>query len=242
MKQQHGFYRIFGGLTALVLVFAVGLCGCGSETKRQDSSQEKNEEETDYPSLSEEELEVLAYDNDIAAQLELANRFDYGTAEHGQDFEKAQIWYRKAADAGNAEAMTALGYLYLNGLTDAAQPDTEQAGVWFEKAMEQGDPNAFVGMARNCLAQCESAEEAEKEALYAQAFSLISQAYEKGTPQGKYYMAYCLEKGIGTSADVEKAVELYQQTVEETELSLYDSYLPNAAYTRLAGRGRPAGL
>lgn len=49
---------------------------------------------------------------------------------------EAAVWYRKAADGGNAEAMAALGGLYLRGL-GLPQSDA-RAGDYFKKAAEKG--------------------------------------------------------------------------------------------------------
>jgi tetratricopeptide (TPR) repeat protein len=57
-----------------------------------------------------------------------------------QDYVKAREWYEKAADSGNALAMTNLGVLYANGLGVAQ--DFVKARELFEKGAAQGDARA----------------------------------------------------------------------------------------------------
>jgi hypothetical protein len=64
-------------------------------------------------------------------------------------------------------------------------------------------------------------------------YYFISRAYEEKTPLSLYYMAYCLENGIGVEADPTQALELYTAVTAAEDLSVYDAYLPNAAYTRI---------
>ena len=49
----------------------------------------------------------------------------------------AALWFRKAADQGDAVAQSNLGTLYLYG-RGVTQDDTE-ALMWFRKAADQGD-------------------------------------------------------------------------------------------------------
>ena len=46
-------------------------------------------------------------------------------------------WYRKAADQGDANAQTNLGYLYANG--QGVAQDFAQAMTWYRKAADQGN-------------------------------------------------------------------------------------------------------
>ena len=230
MEHRNTFHGMFRGLAALWLIMAIGLCGCQKSPEQgQDDQKTQGVDRVDYDTLSEDELEVLAYDNDLQAQIKLANRYDYGTVEKGQDFHLAFTWYQKAAENGSPEAMTALGYLYLNGMT--GESDKETAITCFEEALQAGYTDAAIGIARTYLSGYRGEE--QEEDVNTVVFRYVSQAYEKKTVQGVYYMAYCLEEGMGTETDTDKAIALYQQVVEEKDLSIYDAYLPNAAYTRL---------
>ena len=55
--------------------------------------------------------------------------------ERKHDYERAAVWYRKAADRGNADAQDNLGWLYENG--EGVAKDLKQARDWFQKAAAQ---------------------------------------------------------------------------------------------------------
>jgi TPR repeat protein len=61
-----------------------------------------------------------------------------------QDYAKAREWYEKAADKGNAAAMSGIGLLYANG-RGVAQ-DYAKAREWFERAAERGDATAMFSI------------------------------------------------------------------------------------------------
>ena len=56
------------------------------------------------------------------------------------DLEAAQAWYRKAADAGDTDAMVNLG----NVLTQLEPPDLEGAQTWFRRAADLGNIDAML--------------------------------------------------------------------------------------------------
>jgi len=53
-----------------------------------------------------------------------------------KDAEQAVSWYRRAAEAGHADAQFNLGACYSNG--DGVAKDAEQAVSWFRRAAEAG--------------------------------------------------------------------------------------------------------
>ena len=57
---------------------------------------------------------------------------------HGvnRDYAQAVSWYSKAAEGGNASAMTNLGGMYANG--QGVNKDYAQAVIWYRKAAEAG--------------------------------------------------------------------------------------------------------
>ncbi len=55
-----------------------------------------------------------------------------------KDNAAAIVWYRKAAEQGDAKGQNALGYLYLTG--ESVPQDYSLAISWFRKAAEQGHP------------------------------------------------------------------------------------------------------
>ena len=63
-----------------------------------------------------------------------------------RDYAQAVVWYRKAADQGNAVAQNNLGFMYDQGLGVAR--DYAQAVVWYRKAADQGDAAAQNNLRR----------------------------------------------------------------------------------------------
>lgn len=61
------------------------------------------------------------------------------------DYEKALVWYLKAADRGNSRAMVDIGAMYYRGF-GVVQSYTD-AQTWWEKAFQQGNLEASVGLA-----------------------------------------------------------------------------------------------
>ena len=57
-----------------------------------------------------------------------------------KDYAQASQWYRKAADQGDADAQTNLGFLYANG--HGVAQDYAQALQWYRKAADQGYASA----------------------------------------------------------------------------------------------------
>jgi hypothetical protein len=57
-----------------------------------------------------------------------------------QDYAQAALWYRKAADQGNADAQNKLSVLYSNG--QGVPQDDAQAALWSRKAADQGNADA----------------------------------------------------------------------------------------------------
>jgi TPR repeat protein len=58
-----------------------------------------------------------------------------------QDFVLAMQWYRRAAEAGDAEANCYIGELYENG--QGVSRDYRQAMGWYRKAADAGNPTAM---------------------------------------------------------------------------------------------------
>lgn len=214
------------------LLMILGVCvmaGCGKkETQSKPNTADEHviKEIDDYTKLKDGELEVYSLDGDVKAQMELAGRYDYGTAEKGRDFNQAKIYYEMAAAQGNVDAIRCLGYLYLNGCL--GEVDLDKAMEYFNQALEQGDPDANVGIGRVYLAGY-----GDPESSTAPALEYIETAFKQGRPSGAYYMAYLYEEGIGVSQDINQAMELYQGVIEMKELSCYDAYLVDAARTRI---------
>ena len=62
------------------------------------------------------------------------------TAYEAKRYDEAVDWYRKAAEQGNPNAQSNLGWAYYNG--EGVTRDFDEAVKWYRKAAEQGNPNA----------------------------------------------------------------------------------------------------
>ncbi len=152
-----------------MLLSCLCLCACGSNgsssTGSSSSSSDSEEAEStvetlhssddSYENKTEKELDLLILEDDELAELEMANRYDYGTASSGQDFEKAAYYYELAAAHGNADALRCLGYIYLNGCL--GEVDLELAESYFAAAIELDDIDSYIGLAL-CVLEVHSEE------------------------------------------------------------------------------------
>lgn len=84
-------------------------------------------------------VQQRAANNDLQAQLELADRYYKGDGLK-QDYAQAAHWYKKLAETGVANAQLTLGLMYAKG--DGIKQDDAQAIHWLMQAAEQRIPTA----------------------------------------------------------------------------------------------------
>lgn len=213
----------------LMLVGILVWSGCGKEEKKESVSgaQESQEQEiVDYDQLSVNELEVLGYDGDKEAQYRMGLIYEYGLKDQTQDFFQAKEWYERAADQEDERALTALGYLYLNGCgTDVS---LDQAAVYFSQAISLGSTEANAGMARTYLAGF--GDPAQQAAL---AFSAASVSEQAEDLDGICLVGYLYEQGIGCTVDYSQAMSRYEKVAETEEPEITEMYAVNQAMTRI---------
>ena len=63
-----------------------------------------------------------------------------------KDYKQALTWYRKAAAAGNADAMYSLGEAYEHGM--GVRDDIQQAVNWYDQATLHGNKAAKAALDR----------------------------------------------------------------------------------------------
>lgn len=157
-----------------------------------------------------------------------------------RDFEAAFEWYQKSAEAGNAEAMNSIGYMYDNGL--GVPQDNDRALEWFQKAAEAGNADAMYSIGRRYyyvgkglpvdVATAIKWFERAAEAGNANAMFLIGDAYysgrvgerdytgamgwfqkaaNAGNEDAMFRIGYMYEFGEGVPQDMEKAQEWYDK-------------------------------
>jgi len=113
---------------------------------------------------------------------------------------------RKAAEAGDSDAMAALGFLYMQG--KEVNLNYVEARNWFQKAADLGCSDGLVGL--GCLSYWGYGvgKDVRKAADY------FLQAAEAGNADGMYYYALVLYDGLGIAQDYKLAAEWFEKAAE----------------------------
>ena len=98
------------------------------------------------PQTEVDRLQAAAAHGDPAAMYELGVAYKKGNGVP-KDYSQAVVWFRKAAAAGNADAMNYLGVLHENQGFGVPH-DEAQAAVWYGKAAKLGHSSSmfFLGI------------------------------------------------------------------------------------------------
>jgi TPR repeat protein len=123
-----------------------------------------------------------------------------------QDYAKVREWFEKAADKGNADAMTNLGALYYSG-RGVAQ-DYAKAREWFEKAADKGNADAMVKL--GSLATLLENDDAK-------AREWFEKAAEKGDAGAMRNLGVLYANGQGVAQDYAKAREWYEKAAAKDD-------------------------
>jgi TPR repeat protein len=122
--------------------------------------------------------------------------------EHGFNVDAAIVWYKKAAEQGDASAQVALGDIFSEDRFHHV--DYPQALGWYRKAAEQGRAAGQFGLgARYLLGQGvpRDPEEARR---------WLTPAANQGHPYAQYLLAKMFEEGEGGPVDVAAAAKYYE--------------------------------
>lgn len=129
------------------------------ETRRAETNKNKGKTaESVQADISEDD------ENDLTAEemYQLGENYYYGKGVL-VDEEKAVYWYKKAAEAGNADGMYSLGYVYQFGI--GIEKNDREAFYWYEKAAEAGNADGMRSLS-DCYDYGIGTEKDEKEAIY----------------------------------------------------------------------------
>jgi alpha/beta superfamily hydrolase len=124
-----------------------------------------------------------------------------------QDAKQAVVWYRKAAEQGNANAQANLGIMYARG--QGVERDAKQAVVWYRKAAEQGHATAQANLGM----MYDSGQGVEQDAK--QAVFWYSKAAEQGHATAQANLGMMYESGQGVERDAKQAVVWYRKAAEQ---------------------------
>lgn len=103
---------------------------------------------------SADQLLRKAEKGDPQAQFEMGRQAMSG---YYPDVEQAEMWWLKAAEAGNAEAQYQLGTLY--GGARLGPPNAEKALSWYEKAAAQGHTQAIGAVCQGYYERSDAAQD-----------------------------------------------------------------------------------
>ena len=136
-----------------------------------------------------------------------------GAVENGnaaylmKDYPTAVKWYRKAADAGDADGQTSLGLLYEHGW--GVTLDYAAAVKWYRKAADQGN---VLGQA-NLGAMYEYGKGVTQDS--AAAASWYRKAADQGDADEQAYLGLMYEHGWGVTQDYAAAVKWYRKAADQ---------------------------
>lgn len=122
-------------------------------------------------------------------------------------YAESAIWYVNAADGGDIQAQSNLGFLFLNG-QGVPQSDTVAAG-WFEKAATKGDANAQNGLGW----LYENGRGVPKN--FSTAASWFEKSANSGHSVAQYNLGLLYENGWGVGKDLGLARHWYQQSAAQ---------------------------
>jgi TPR repeat protein len=119
---------------------------------------------------------------------------------------EALRWFRKAADAGNAGAMSNLGSLYVTG--KGVAKDEAEALRWFRKAADAGNAGAMSNLGSLYVTGKGVAKD-EAEAL-----RWFRKAAEAGDADSMFNLGFMYENGRGVTKDDAEALRWYRKAAD----------------------------
>jgi serine/threonine protein kinase len=170
----------------------------------------------------------LAQSNDSEAADILGQIYESGLNGQKSD-EQAFVWYRKAAEEGNADAEHALGYFYLLGKGGAPLSESE-AVYWFRSAAEKGLAKAQKNLG-DLYYQGKGVQKVDKR----EAFEWYKRAATSNDGAAEFALGGYYEDGRPpVSQDYQQAADWYRKAAAQ------GSTAAQAALARLQSKGTPS--
>lgn len=143
--------------------------------------------------------------NDEIADEQFKIGYDYYTGKKilEQDFNKAVICFKKAAESGNKKAQYYLGICYKNG--EGVDKDYTEASKWYEKAAEQG----------HVYAQYRLGNLLYNNKIFTEAATWYKKAAEQNLSEAQYCIGKCYFEGVGVIKDFTEAIKWYRKAAEQ---------------------------
>lgn len=148
------------------------------------------------------DLEAQAFAGIPEAQHDLAAIYTAGRGGVTQNFEKASLWFREAADQKVGNAAYNLGVLFHQGL--GVEKDIDRALFWYREAAKAGHPEAQYNLG---IAFIEGIG-TEYNAPVAAAF--FESAANQGIVEAAYNLGLIYENGLVSGANPEDALLWYK--------------------------------
>ncbi|MBC7914877.1 MAG: SEL1-like repeat protein [Pyrinomonadaceae bacterium] len=119
--------------------------------------------------------------------------------------------YKKAAEAGNPQAMNAIAILYSKGIgTEVSQ---QEAFLWFKKATEKGYVNAWYNLGSMYRKGLGTPLD------FTKAYQSFSKGAAASAPASLYARGYMLYKGLGCTQSYEEAVKMFRLAIKRRSIS-----------------------
>jgi len=126
----------------------------------------------------------------------------------GAQPQDALALFSRAAQAGSARALGAIGELHERGVGVAR--NAREAADWYRKALAAGDEESRARLGLLALSSAAATPKAMQEGL-----ALVQAAAERGSAYGRYALARLLLEGLHLRRDEAKGLSLLEQAARE---------------------------
>ena len=155
--------------------------------------------EENNTTLAAEQFRIAASKNHVLAQLELG-KLIIMDSKLGSPKEAAG-YFRSAAEAGDPEAQSLLGRMYLDG--EGVEQSDKKAFKWISLAAEQNEPYALDYLGYMYY------EDRGTEKSFEKALDCFVRSAEEGNSEGAFNAGSMYVQGEGTEKDLSKAEEYF---------------------------------
>lgn len=153
---------------------------------------------------------------DTVSLFNLGCCYEDGSKGVSKDLNKAACYYKKAAEAGNAYAQSALGYFYEYGI-GGLEINLQTAAALYKLSAEQGYPWAQTNIGY-CYQQGIGVLKDTAMACW-----WYSKAAGQGHPRALHNLGHCYQTGLGIPCDREKAFKLFEQSSAQGHIFAFHS-------------------
>ncbi len=152
-------------------------------------------------------IEQKAFEGNAEAQHDLAAIYTAGHGGVKQDFDRAAMWFREAADNGVANARYNLGVLYHQGL--GVKRDLNRALYWYREAATLSHPEAQYNLG---IAYIEGIGTDYNAPMAA---SFFERAANSGIMEAAYNLGLIYENGLLGEPDTNRALLWYKIAADQ---------------------------